>query len=49
MALSPKMDASSYHVVFQKQVFSDHRKGKFPALDLLTDFQARGAAVFGTA
>jgi hypothetical protein len=49
MALSPKWTPSSYHGLFGKQLFSDHRKGKLAVLDLLADFQARGAGVFGTA
>jgi hypothetical protein len=50
MALSPNWTPSSYHgFLFRKQMLSDHRKGKFAALDLLIDFQARRAGVFGTA
>jgi hypothetical protein len=49
MALSQKWTPSSYHGLFRKQLFSDQRKGKFAALDLLADFRARGAGVFGTA
>jgi hypothetical protein len=50
MALSPKMDAFILpRVMFIKQMFSDHGKEKLAALDLLADFQTRGAGVFGTA
>jgi hypothetical protein len=45
----PKLTTSAYHTLFRKHLFPDHRKGKFGALDLLADFQARGAGVFGTA